>query len=306
MSELYDLVIIGSGPAGLSSAIYALRANLNALIIEKDVMIGGQILNTFEVDNYPGFPGINGFDLGMKFREHADKLGAKFIEEEVMHIDIDSDIKVIKTNKQEIKSKAIIIATGANYKLLGVPGEDRLSGRGVSYCAICDGAFYKDKVVAVVGGGDVAAGDVLFLARACKKVYLIHRREELRAAKSLQTKLLSLENVEVLWNTKVEEINGDEKVETITITDIKNNEQKELSINGVFVAIGIVPNSLNLSTDIKVNKDYYIVAGEDCRTNVEGVFVAGDLRTKELRQIVTAVSDGANAIMSVEQYLNKL
>lgn len=306
MSELYDLVIIGSGPAGLSSAIYALRANLNALIIEKDVMIGGQILNTFEVDNYPGFPGINGFDLGMKFREHADKLGARFIEEEVMHIDIDSDIKVIKTNKQEIKSKSIIIATGANYKLLGVPGEDRLSGRGVSYCAICDGAFYKDKVVAVVGGGDVAVGDVLFLARACKKVYLIHRREELRAAKSLQSKLLSLANVEVLWNTKVEEINGDEKVETITITDIKANEEKELSLNGVFVAIGIVPNSLNLSTDIKVNKDHYIIAGEDCRTNVEGVFVAGDLRTKELRQIVTAVADGANAIMSVEQYLNKL
>ena len=206
---MYDLIIIGSGPAGLGAAIYGKRAGYSTLVLEKNPMSGGQVLNTCEVDNYLGLPGINGFDLGMQFREHADRLGTEFVEADVTGIKNLPDCKKVLTSAGEFTAKAVIIAAGAEHKKLGVPGEKRLAGRGISYCATCDGAFYKKKVTAVIGGGDVAVEDAIFLAGLCEKVYLIHRRDSLRAAKSLQEKLFTLPNVELVWNAAVEEITGE-------------------------------------------------------------------------------------------------
>jgi thioredoxin reductase (NADPH) len=301
---MYDLIIIGSGPAGLSAAIYAQRAMLNTLVIEKSVMSGGQVLNTYEVDNYPGHKGINGFDLGIKFREHADELGAIFIEEEVKKIELNEQIKKVITEKETYEAKTIIIATGARYRKLEIPGEAEFSGLGVSYCATCDGAFFRNKTTCVVGGGDVAVEDAIFLARMCKKVYVIHRRDEFRAAKSLQEKLFSLENVEVIWDNKVNQIKGDGQVNEIVIENVKTKEEQVIDTDGIFVAVGIIPNSDEFEGVVAMNEQKYIIAGEECNTNIEGIFAAGDIRTKMLRQIVTATSDGANAVSSVQNYIN--
>lgn len=301
---MYDLIIIGSGPAGLSAAIYAQRAMLNTLVIEKSVMSGGQVLNTYEVDNYPGHKGINGFDLGLKFREHADELGAIFKEEEVKKIELNEQIKKVITEKETYEAKTIIIATGARYRKLEIPGEAEFSGMGVSYCATCDGAFFRNKTTCVVGGGDVAIEDAIFLARMCKKVYVIHRRDEFRAAKSLQEKLFSLENVEVIWDNKVNQIKGDGQVNEIVIENVKTKEEQVIDTDGIFVAVGIIPNSDEFEGVVAMNEQKYIIAGEECNTNIEGIFAAGDIRTKMLRQIVTATSDGANAVSSVQNYIN--
>lgn len=302
---MYDLIIIGSGPAGLSAAIYAQRAVLNTLVIEKTVMSGGQILNTYEVDNYPGFKGINGFDLGMKLKEHADQLGAKFVEEDVKEIQTDEKIKRVVTNKETYEAKTIIIATGARYRKLDVVGEKEFSGMGVSYCATCDGAFFRNKTTCVVGGGDVAVEDAIFLARMCKKVYVIHRRDEFRAAKSLQDKLFSLENVEIIWDSQVKEIKGEGgKVSQIEITNSNTKEEQTIDTDGVFIAVGIIPNSDEFKGSVAMDEQKYIIAGEECQTNIDGVYAAGDIRTKMLRQIITAASDGANAVTSVQNYLN--
>lgn len=301
---MYDLIIIGSGPAGLSAAIYAQRAMLNTLVIEKSVMSGGQVLNTYEVDNYPGYRGINGFDLGLKFREHADQLGSTFVEEEVKSILVENNTKKVITDKQTYETKSIIIATGARYRNLEVPGETEFSGMGVSYCATCDGAFFRNKTTCVIGGGDVAVEDAIFLARMCEKVYVIHRRDEFRAAKSLQEKLFSLDNVEIIWDSKVKQIKGDGKVNSIEITNVKTNEDKTIDTDGVFVAVGIIPNSDDFEGVVEMNEQRYIIAEEDCVTNIEGIFAAGDIRTKMLRQIITAASDGANAVTSVQNYIN--
>ena len=212
MERIHDLIIIGSGPAGLAAAIYAQRARLDAVVLEKEYISGGQVVNTSEVDNYPGMPGMNGYELGMKFRAHADELGARFEMAEVRDIIIEETQKTVRTDKGDYHAKAVIIATGARHRKLGVPGENELAGMGVSYCATCDGAFFKGRTVAVIGGGDVAVGDALFLARGCEKVYLIHRRDELRAAKSMQEKLMALPNVEIIWDTVVEEICGEDQV----------------------------------------------------------------------------------------------
>lgn len=300
---MYDLIILGSGPAGLSAAIYATRAELNTIVIEKAPMSGGQVINTYEVDNYAGYPGISGFDLSMKFREHCDKLGANFVTGEVTSLTVEDGIKkVTLDNGESYEAKAVIIATGAVWRKLNVPGEARLSGMGVSYCATCDGAFFRNKEVAVIGGGDVAVEDAIFLARLCKKVYVIHRRDEFRAAKVLSTRLMELENVEVIWNTVVEEINGDDMVTSITIKDKKTEETKDIPVAGVFVAVGTLPNSECFKDVVAMNEAGYIIADETCTTNVPGIFAAGDIRTKELRQIITAASDGANAVTSVEKY----
>jgi len=302
---VYDVIIIGSGPAGLSAAIYAKRAELSFIVIEKAAVSGGQIINTYEVDNYPGIPGIGGFDLGMKFREHADKLGAEFINGEVSDFLIDGDNKVVVLEDgSKYTAKSVIIATGGSPRHLNVPGEAELSGMGVSYCATCDGAFFKNKTVAVVGGGDVAVEDAIFLARLCKQVYVIHRRDEFRASKSISSKLLQMDNVTVLWDSVVEKINGSDKVESINIVNSKTKEQKTLEVSGVFIAVGYIPNSQIYSKVVKVDEAGYIIAGENCETSVPGVFAAGDVRTKELRQIITAAADGANAITAVEKYLN--
>lgn len=339
MEKQYDLVIIGSGPAGLAAAIYAQRARLNTLVIEKEMMSGGQVLSTYEVDNYPGFPGINGFDLGMKLRQHADQLEAVFCEDEVEGIELvkteeqqgeeqlqaaelreisdsmmsksaaektgnSAVMKRIIGKKDTYYAKTVIIASGAMHSKLGVPGEEEFGGMGVSYCATCDGAFFRKKVTAVVGGGDVAIEDAIFLARMCEQVYLIHRRDQLRGARSLQEKLFALDNVTVLWDTVVEEIRGDGKVNSLAVKNVKTQEQSELSVDGVFVAVGITPNSQPFSQLLTLDHGY-IAADETCETGVPGIFAAGDVRKKQLRQIVTAVADGANAVTSAERYLTE-
>ena len=299
---MHDLIIIGSGPAGLSAAVYGRRAGFSTLVIEKNPMSGGQVLNTYEVDNYLGLPGINGFDMGMKFREHAEKTQAEFMEADVLGVEDSEDCKLVKTAEGDFEARAVIIASGASHSHLGVPGEEELSGMGVSYCATCDGAFFRGKTVAVIGGGDVAVEDAIFLARACEKVYLIHRRDSLRAAQSLQNTMLALPNVEVCWDSVVESINGDGQVSSLTMLHKPSGERRELPLQGVFIAVGIKPNSESFISNIASDEKGYLIAGEDCATSMPGVFAAGDIRTKKLRQIVTAVADGANAVEGVQEY----
>ncbi|MFR1832919.1 MAG: thioredoxin-disulfide reductase [Lachnospiraceae bacterium] len=301
MAQKYDLVIVGSGPAGLAAAIYAERARISTLVIEKGMVSGGQVLTTYEVDNYPGLPGVGGYDLGTKFREHADNLGAQFAEDEVIRIEDEDSVKRVVCGHETYEARAVILATGASHRKLSVPGEEELAGMGVSYCATCDGAFFRKKVTAVIGGGDVALEDAVFLSRMCEKVYLIHRRDEFRGAKSLQEQVFSKENIEVIWDTVVERIAGSDKVEALKIHNVKSGEKRELLVNGVFVAVGITPASQ--AFDGLVEMDHgYIKAGEDCCTSCPGIFAAGDVRTKPLRQIITAAADGANAVTSVERY----
>lgn len=300
---MYDLIIIGSGPAGLSAAIYAKRAGLELLVLEKAPMSGGQVLNTYEVDNYLGMPGMNGFDMGMQFREHADKLGIDFQEAQVRSLTVRDGVKVIGTDDGELEAKTVILATGAVHAHLGVPGEEELAGVGVSYCATCDGAFFKKRDVAVVGGGDVAVEDAVYLSRFCRKVYLIHRRDSLRAAKSLQEKLFACENVEVIWNSTLQKITGTDLVEGICIRTKGEETERELAVDGVFIAVGMRPRTEIFRETLACDEGGYLIAGEDCATNVPGIFAAGDIRTKVLRQIVTAVSDGACAVASAERYL---
>ena len=308
MTTVYDLVILGSGPAGLGAAIYAQRAELKTLVIEKEMVSGGQVLTTYEVDNYAGLPGIGGFDMGMKFREHADKLGAEFAEDTVIRVEEAEDgsgLKKIVGENETYLTKTVIIATGAHHRKLEVPGEEEMAGMGISYCATCDGAFFKNKKTAVVGGGDVAIEDAIFLARICEKVYLIHRRDELRGAKSLQKKLMEMENVEIIWDTVVDQINGSMKVESLSLSNKKTGEKTDIAVDGVFIAVGITPNTEVFEGLLEMDNGGYIVAGEDGKTSVPGIFVAGDARTKQLRQIITAVADGANCVSSVEKYLNE-
>lgn len=303
METLYDVVIIGSGPAGLAAAIYAERAKLSAVVLEASFVSGGQVVTTYEVDNYPGLPGISGMDLGSTLREHAEKMGAKFARERVKELVLDGQEKIVRTRKKEYHAKTVILATGAAHRPLHVPGEEELSGMGVSYCATCDGAFFRDKIVAVVGGGDVAVEDAIFLARSCKKVYVIHRRDSLRAAAVLQERLFEMENVEMVWDSTVDSIEGENQVEAVKVTNKRTGEQRELEVDGVFIAVGITPNSELAVGKAELDKDGYIMAGEDGVTSVPGFFAAGDVRTKQLRQIITAASDGANCIASVEKYL---
>lgn len=292
---MYDLIIIGSGPAGLGAAVYGKRAGLDLLVIEKNPMSGGQVLNTYEVDNYLGLPGIGGFDMGVRFREHAEKMGVVFKEAEVTAIEDRGAGKLVHTSEGDFEAKALILAMGAHHAHLGVPGEEELTGMGVSYCATCDGAFFKNRTVAVVGGGDVAVEDAIFLARTCKKVYLIHRRDSLRAAKVLQDSLLAQANVEVLWNHTVSSINGEDMVKSLTIREKESGEERELAVDGVFIAVGIHPDTEICKDLVACEEGGYILAGEDTRTSRSGIFAAGDVRKKPLRQIITAVADGANA-----------
>lgn len=302
---MYDLIIIGSGPAGLSAAVYGKRAGLEVLVIEKNYMSGGQVLNTYEVDNYLGMPGINGFDMGMQFREHADKLGVEHAEGEVTGIE-DGKVKKVITTDREYEAYAVILAMGANHAHLNVPGEEKFTGRGVSYCATCDGAFYRGKTVAVVGGGDVALEDAVYLARFCEKVYLIHRRDDFRGAKILQKQVEALENIEVLYSHTVEEICGEDNVNKLLLKDVKAGEQKELPVDGIFIAVGIVPATKWLPDWIEKDEKGYVVATEEGETSKTGIYAAGDIRTKALRQIITAVADGANAAVRAGNYINEV
>ena len=302
MENIYDLAILGAGPAGICAAIYATRAKLNTIWLDKKFVQGGQIVDTYEVDNYPGLPGITGLDLGEAMAGHAEKLGMKPQREPVRSIEAEQGIKVIRTKKNEYRARAVIIACGATHRHLGIPGEEELSGMGVSYCATCDGAFFKKKVTAVIGGGDVAVEDAIFLAGLCEKVYLIHRRDSLRAAKSLQEKLFTLPNVELVWNAAVEEITGEAFVTGVQLLDTQTKEERFVAADGIFIAVGIQPVSESFKSLVKTDEAGYICAGEDCCTSVPGIFAVGDVRTKKLRQIVTAVADGANAVNSVQEY----
>ena len=307
---MFDVVIIGSGPAGISASIYAKRAGLKALTLEQNPLSGGQVLNTYEVDNYPGLSGINGFDMGMKFREHADKLGCEFQNAAVSRVRKVSAGEqsgfILETSEGEIFTRTVVAAMGAVHAKLQVPGEEEFAGKGVSYCATCDGAFFRGKMTAVVGGGDVAVEDAIFLARSCEKVYLIHRRDELRAADILQKELKALPNIEILWNTVVKEISGEEKAQSLTLEDTRTGVRRSLAVDGVFIAVGIVPSGDLMKDMVDHDEQGYFLAGEECATSVPGIFVAGDLRKKKLRQVVTAVADGANAIASVLDYLRSM
>ncbi len=301
---MLDLIIIGAGPAGLAAAVYAARAELKFIVLEKEIMSGGQIINTYEVDNYPGLFHMGGFDLAMKFREHADALGASFVTGEVEKIEsVSGGKKVICKDGTEYETKTVILSGGAKHRKLLVPGEEKLAGSGVSYCATCDGAFFRNKEVAVVGGGDVAVEDALFLARLCKKVYVIHRRDSFRAAKTLVSRLAGTENVEIIYDSIVKEICGGFKVESIRLENKKTQEERSVALDGVFIAVGMLPETKAYEGLVTLDATGYIVADETGVTSDPAVFAAGDIRTKALRQVVTAASDGANAVQSVERYL---
>lgn len=300
---MYDVIIIGSGPAGLAAAIYAKRAALETLVLEKTPISGGQIINTYEVDNYPGLPGISGMELGQKMRGHVDAQHAEVKTATVKEIIDHGDYKLVCTSDGDFETRIVVLAMGASHRQLGVPGENELCGMGVSYCATCDGAFFKGRDVAVVGGGDVALEDALFLARGCNKVYLIHRRDAFRGAKVLQKQVEEKENIVCVMDSVVDEIVGEDMVEKVCISNKKTQQSSELSVQGIFIAVGISPNTKDIQGLPKQDDAGYIIAAEDGVTDIPGIFVAGDCRTKQLRQVITATADGANAITSVERYL---
>lgn len=302
---MLDTVIIGAGPAGMAAGIYAARAELSHLVLESGLMSGGQIINTSEIDNYPGLKGIGGFDLAVKFREHCDGCGVMFRDGRVTELQKQGDSFIITLeNKEQLEAKTVIVSMGASHKKLGIVGEEEFAGAGVSYCATCDGAFFRGKEVAVIGGGDVAVEEALFLARLCKKVYLVHRRDEFRAAKTLVSRLRACENVEFVLNSVPTGIFGEGKVETLCVS--QNGEERRLPVAGVFIAVGMQPCTDLLKDVARLDDKGYVIAGEDCKTSVPGLFAAGDIRTKLLRQVITAAADGAVAVSGVEAYLNEL
>lgn len=302
---MLDTLIIGAGPAGMAAGIYAARAELSHLVLEGGLMSGGQIVNTSEVDNYPGLKGIGGFDLAMKFRKHCDDCGVKMKEGRVTEVKREATgFSVCLEDGSILATKTVLFATGAKHRKLLVPGEEELTGCGVSYCATCDGAFFRGKEVAVIGGGDVAIEDALFLARICKKVYLVHRRDEFRAAKTLVKRLRDCENVAFVVKAAPVRIEGNGSVEALVVKT--ETGERTLSVSGVFVAVGMLPNTELLKGLVSLDEAGYVIAGEDCKTDVEGIFAAGDLRTKPLRQVITAAADGATAIYEIEAFLNRL
>lgn len=309
-----DLVIVGSGPAGLSAAVYAKRAMMDVVVLEKEAFSGGQIVNTEQVDNYLGLPGISGFDMGMKFREHADTFGVEFDDREVTAIEDHGDHKKVSLEDgSSIETKAILIATGAKHRKLGVPGEEEFTGAGVSYCATCDGAFFRNKEVAVVGGGNIALEDALYLSKMCSKVHLIHRRDEFRGEKILGAQVLETENIEFHPFAQVTEIGGtpgklelNVAVKTPTASDGQDDCDFTLPVAGVFIAIGTSPITDFLGDVVELDDAGYVAAGETGQTSTPGIFAAGDVRTKAVRQVATAVGDGAAVIHYVEEYLNGL
>lgn len=304
--KTFDIIILGGGPAGLSAAIYAARSAAKTAIIDIS-MLGGQPSNYLELENYPGFAKIGGYDLMEKFEEHADMFGIqKFPMEEIQSVDLTSDIKTVTTLNGEFKAKSIIIATGAQSKKLGVEGEKEFVGRGVSYCAVCDGAFYKDKVVAVVGGGNAAVEEASYLTKFASKVYLIHRRDELRADKIVQERAFKNEKLEFIYDTIVNKINGENLVKSATIENVKTHEIKDLGIDGIFPYIGFEPNADLFTGQIKQDKNGFIIVDEAMQTSVKGVYAIGDVRVTPLRQVITAAADGAIAAVYAGRYIETL
>lgn len=300
----YDVVILGGGPAGLAAGIYASRGAVKTAVIDIN-MFGGQPSNYLELENYPGFPTVGGFDLMEKFEEHADKFGIeKFPMQEIKSVDLKN--KTVSTSDTTFNAKTLIIATGAQPMKLNVPGEKEFVGRGVSYCAVCDGAFYKDKIVAVVGGGNAAVEEAMYLTKFASKVYLIHRRDELRADKIVQERAFKNEKIEFIWNSVVEEIIGDELVNSLVIKNVKSNEVSTLEINGVFPYIGMTPNVDLFNGQVEQDARGFIVTDNMMQTSLNGVYAIGDVRTTPLRQVITATADGAVAAVYAVKYLETL
>lgn len=305
-NKIYDMIIIGGGPAGYTAALYAARAGLCALVLER-LAPGGQMALTHQIDNYPGFPdGVDGFTLADSMKNQAERFGVQTKLAEVKSLSLLENPKLVKTANESFLAKTVVLAMGANPRELGAQNETELVGRGVSYCAACDGMFYRGKTVAVVGGGDTAAVDALLLSRVAKKVVIIHRRDTLRATKIYHEPLLKAENVEFCWDSVVTELLHDEKISGVRLRNVKTGDFSEIAVDGVFVSVGRKPATELLQGQIELDESGYVIAGENTKTNIDGVFAVGDIRTKSLRQVVTAVADGAVAVHSAEEYLSTL
>ena len=303
MTKVYDMLIIGGGPGGYTAALYAARAGLSVLVLEK-LSAGGQMALTHQIDNYPGFEdGVDGFELAEKMQAQAQRFGAQTEYAEVYSLDLDASPKKADTSEGEFYGRTVVIATGASPRELGLPEENSLIGRGVAYCAACDGMFYKGKTVVVVGGGNSAAADALLLSRVAEKVIIVHRRDTLRATKIYHQPLMNAENVEFVWNSTVKEILHSGKVSGVVVKDVNSGQEKQIDCDGVFVSIGRKPATELVKDSLQLDKGGYIIADESTKTNIGGVFAVGDVRTKQLRQVVTAVADGAVAAHMAEEYL---
>ena len=302
MKRIYDMIILGGGPGGYTAALYAARAGLEVLVLEK-LSAGGQMALTGSIDNYPGFPeGVDGFELGMKFQEQAQRFGAVTEYAEVRELDLKAQPKRVTTSGGDFFAKTVVIALGAGARKLGLDREEELTGRGVNYCAHCDGMFYRGRTVVVVGGGNSAAAEALFLSRIAKKVIVIHRRDTLRATKIYHEPLQKLPNVEFRWNSAVTELLGEDRLSGVRVKDLVSGAEEDLALDGLFVSIGRQPATELVAGQLELDNGY-IVADESTRTNIPGVYAVGDVRTKALRQILTAAADGANAVHAAEEYL---
>ncbi len=303
MDKLYDMIIIGGGPGGYTAALYAARSGMRTLVVEK-LSAGGQMALTSQIDNYPGFPeGVDGFDLGQKMQQGAQRFGAETVYGEVLSADLESAVKTVHTAAGRFSAKTVVLATGANPRELGIPMERELTGQGVHYCAHCDGMFYRGKTVVVVGGGNTAVADALHLSRLCRKVYLVHRRDSLRATKVYHEALEKAGNIEFVWNSTVSGLLGSKRLEGVVLRDMQSGQSRELPCDGLFVSIGRFPVTALIAGQLVLDENGYVIAGEDTQTNLPGVFAVGDIRTKALRQIITAASDGAMAAHMAQEYL---
>ena len=301
--KLYDMVIIGGGPAGYTAALYAARAGLQVVVLEK-LSAGGQMTLTYQIDNYPGFPdGIDGFELGERMQQQAERFGAETLLTEVTAMELSGQIKRIETTDGTIHAKTVVLATGANPRPLGLPEEKGLIGKGVNYCAACDGSFYRGKTVMVVGGGNSAAADALLLSRIAKEVLLVHRRDHLRATKIYHEPLIQAENVRILWNSEVTQLVHDSRLQGVVIRNVESQEEQHIPCDGIFISVGRIPATAMAAHQLALDSSGYVIADESTRTSIAGVFAIGDVRTKALRQIVTATADGAAAVHYAEEYL---
>ena len=304
-AETYDVIIIGGGPAGMTAGLYTSRARLRTLLIENG-LFGGQITTTELIENYPGFPqGVSGDELSRFMEEQAKRFGMETISDEVTGVSLDKDLKKVKTYEGEYSCRALIICTGTEYRKLGVPGEEEFKGRGISYCATCDGAFFKDSRIIVVGGGDSALTEALFLTKFVKELTIIHRRDALRATKIYQERTLNHPKIKFLWNSVVQEIKGDSVVRSVVVKNVKTGDLKEVEIEGAFLFVGLMPRTQFLREMVRLDEAGYIITNDNCETSAKGIFAAGDCRKKLLRQISTSVGDGATAAFAAEKYLEE-
>ncbi|MCK4857101.1 MAG: thioredoxin-disulfide reductase [candidate division Zixibacteria bacterium] len=305
MKTDYDIIIVGGGPGGLTAGLYGARANLKTLCIEK-YLPGGQIVNTDDVEDYPGFEHISGPELSKKFEDHARKFGLEIISDLVEEIYTEGDVKVVKASERTLTTKAVILSTGGSPNKLGVPGEEELAGRGVSYCAICDGAFFKNQVIVVVGGGDAAVEEAMFLTRYASRVIIIHRRDQLRAQKIIQQRAFKNEKMEFIWDSVVESIEGTEKVSHVKVKNVKTGEVSQIECAAVFVFVGFVPNSRITREPLKTDEKGHIITDDKMETSIPGIYACGDVRHQLVRQITNAVGDGTTAAMAAYKYIEEL